>query len=377
MKKLFILFVAVAMVAAFTVPAMAEAEWNFYGSARMSTFYTDDDPDQPGVDSDEETIWAQQGNSRIGATVKFNDEIGGAFEMSDSFGKRKLYGTYNFGAGQLLLGQTYTPSANFYSNSVYDGDGDLLGVGEFYGGRQQMIQLKFGGFKIAFAKNVGSDVVQVAAIPTDYVLGVDAIPAEVYDTDVTIPKIELAYRFKTDMFHVKVFGGYQTYALETAVAGLPDADDIDSMLYGVGGGVNIGPVFIKASVTGGQNLGNYGAAAFDPTYAKAYSGHKATINPATGDVEDNDALGYLAVVGFKAGDAATIEAGYGYQEYDSNVAGTQADETTQMYVNCTFNIAPGFFVVPEIGLIDRDETAVSGVDEGDITYFGLKWQINF
>jgi hypothetical protein len=74
--------------------------------------------------------WAQQGNSRIGANVKFNDQIGGGFEMSDSFGKRKLFGTYTFGNGsQLLLGQTYTPSALFYSNSVYDGDGDLLGIG--------------------------------------------------------------------------------------------------------------------------------------------------------------------------------------------------------------------------------------------------------
>jgi len=164
MKKLFILFVAVAMVAAFTVPAMAEAEWNFYGSARMGTWYIDDDPDQVGIDSDKGTTWAQQGNSRIGATVKVNDEIGGAFEMSDSFGKRKLYGTYNFGAGQLLLGQTYTPTANFWSNSVYAGDGDLLGLGQFYSGRQQMIQLKFGGFKVAFVNpNVG-DYVQVPAV---------------------------------------------------------------------------------------------------------------------------------------------------------------------------------------------------------------------
>ncbi|RLB95517.1 MAG: hypothetical protein DRH76_08005, partial [Deltaproteobacteria bacterium] len=148
MKKLLIVL-AVLLLAA---PTMA-AEWNFYGSARFATWSTDVDMDVAGEDSDRDTLWDQQGNSRIGATVKFNDEIGGAFEAGDSWNKRKLYGTYNFGAGQLLIGQTYTPSsANFYSNSVYNGDGDLLGIGQFYVGRVPMIQLTFGDLKLAFIK---------------------------------------------------------------------------------------------------------------------------------------------------------------------------------------------------------------------------------
>ena len=70
--------------------------------------------------------------------------------MSDASANVKLFGTYTFGGGsQLLLGQTYTPSALFYSNSVFDGDGDLLGVGEFYEGRLPMIQWKMGGLKVA------------------------------------------------------------------------------------------------------------------------------------------------------------------------------------------------------------------------------------
>jgi hypothetical protein len=359
MKKLFILFVAVAMVAAFTVPAMAEAEWNFYGSARMSTFYVDDDPDVIGVDGDKGTVWAQQGNSRIGATVKFNDEIGGKFEMSDSFGKRQLFGTYNFGAGQLLLGQTYTPTTNFYSNSVYDGDGDMLGIGQFYEGRQEMIQLKFGGFKVAFVNPNAGTYVQAAGPPVVN-----------YDTDVTLPKMEFSYDLKTDVFFINAFLGYQTFELDSAVVGQKDVD-IDSTVYGVGGGANFGPMFVKAGVHAGSNLGDFGA--YNPLGMDA----SASITPATGKVEDNDALGYLLVVGFKAGDAATIEAGYGFMEYDSGIAGSQADEACQYYVNATINITKGFFLVPEIGMIDRKESAVKGAEEGDITYFGLKWQINF
>ncbi|MEA3437552.1 MAG: hypothetical protein U9R43_13865 [Thermodesulfobacteriota bacterium] len=354
MKKLFILFVAVAMVAAFTVPAAADAEWNFYGSARMATFYVSDDPDIPGIDSDEGTVWAQQGNSRIGARVKFNDEISGRFEMSDGFGKRLLYGTYNFGGGELLLGQSYTPTTYFYSNSVYNGDGDLLNIGQFYEGRQPMIQLKF-PFGLKFA----------AVTPT-------TTPTGTYDTDVTIPKLELSYGFKTDVFFVDVFGGYQTFDLEATVPGERDTD-ITSMVYGLGAGANIGPVFFKLGVHQGENIGDY-AGIWDQVGGRNMS---ASVDAVTGSVTDNDAFGYLAVVGFKAGDAATFEFGYGYQEYDSNIAGFQADETFQYYVNATVNITKGFFIVPEIGIVDRDEGAVAGGAEGDITYFGLKWQINF
>ncbi len=359
MKKLFILFIAAAMVAAFTVPAMAEAEWNFYGSARMGTWYVDEDPDVVGTDSDKGTLWDQQGNSRIGATVKFNDEIGGGFEMSDSFGKRKLYGTYNFGAGQLLLGQTYTPTANFWSNSVFDGDGDLLGIGQFYEGRLPMIQLKFGGFKVALVKpNVGTYEEDPGP------------PAVDYDTDVTLPKIDLSFDLKTDVFFVNAFLGYQTFDLDSSLTTTKDVS-IDSTVYGVGGGANIGPVFFKLGVHAGSNLGDFGA--YNPTGMN----NGAVVNPATGKTEDNDALGYLMVVGFKAGDALTFEGGYGFQEYDSGIAGEQADEAVQYYVNATINITKGFFLVPEIGLVDLKESEVKGASEGDITYFGLKWQINF
>jgi len=359
MKKLFILFIAAAMVAAFTVPAAADAEWNFYGSARFTTFMVDDDPDTTGVDSDKDLTWAQQGNSRIGAKVKFNDEIGGRFEMSDSFGKRLLYGTYNFGGGELLIGQSYTPVTYFYSNSVYNGDGDLLNIGQFYEGRQPMMQVKFPfGLKVALV--------------TPYAPTYTVAPVT-YDTDTTLPKIEAAYRFKTDMFFVDVFGGYQEVEIESHTPGFKD-HDLTSIVYGVGGGVNIGPVYVKAGAHKGENLGN-----FADLWYQQPGDASAAAHPTIDKVVDNDAMGYLAVVGFKLGDVATIEAGYGYEEYEWDISGLglQADELVQYYVNATINIAPGYFIVPEIGKIDRKESETKGDKQGDVLYYGAKWQINF
>lgn len=338
MKKLFIIFAILCLAA----PAMA-ADWDFYGSARMATFRVDVDPDMAGVDSDTDTQWAQQGNSRIGATVKFNDEIGGAFEMSDSFGKRKLYGTYNFGAGQLLLGQTYTPSAIFASNSVYDGDGDLLGVGEFYEGRLPMIQLKFGGFKLAF-------ITPSTVGPTG-------------DTDTTLPKIEAGYKYSADMFSVQAFAGYNSTTDDgTAIGDV----DYDSYVAGVGVGLNFGPVFVKLGGHIGQNLGNYGA--YNPI---GFNDEAAIVGT---EVKDNDGLGYLAVVGFKASDMFTIEAGYGHEECeldDSN----NTEEAMQVYLNTTINITKGFFIVPEVGMITYSDDV--STNDPEVFYWGAKWQINF
>ncbi|PID39203.1 MAG: hypothetical protein CR984_07625 [Proteobacteria bacterium] len=339
MKKLFIIFAILCLAA----PAMA-ADWNFYGSARMATWSVDIDPDINGVDSDRDTVWEQQGNSRIGATVKFNDEIGGAFEMNDSFGKRKLYGTYDFGAGQLLLGQTNAPHAWFLSNSVYDVDGDLLGRGEFYAGREEMIQLKFGGFKIAFIE------------PST------ATSNGTSDIDTTLPKIEAGYEFKSDIFFVNAFGGYNSFTDETA----GDDHDYDSYVFGVGGGVTFGPVFVKAGVHMGQNLGNYGA------YNPSGLSDEATV--VGGDLKDSDGLGYLAVLGFNASDRFIIEAGYGHEQAEIDGADDE-DAVDQYYLNCTINITPGFFVVPEVGMIVEDPAGPGA--EPDALYFGAKWQINF
>jgi hypothetical protein len=107
MKKLFIVFAILCLA----TPVMAAAQWEFYGSARMTTFRVDVDPDVPGVGSTTNTQWTQQGNSRIGANVKFNDEIGGRFEMSDSFGKRMLYVPTNSVAANCCWARPTPPSA--------------------------------------------------------------------------------------------------------------------------------------------------------------------------------------------------------------------------------------------------------------------------
>ena len=74
-------------------------------------------------------------------------------------------------------------------------------------------------------------------------------------------------------------------------------------------------------------------------------------------------------------DMLYFEGGYGYVVGDLDDA-EEDDETSAYYLQAKINLAKGVFIVPEFGHYDlKDDSA--GDDQGDATYYGLKWQINF
>ena len=72
------------------------------------------------------------------------------------------------------------------------GDNSAVSYGAIYEGRRPMIQVSFGGFKFALVE-------PNATVPATGLAGAE--------TDTTLPKIEAAYTFKTDMFLARVMGG--------------------------------------------------------------------------------------------------------------------------------------------------------------------------
>jgi len=111
MRKLLVLIAAVAFVAAFTAPAFA-AEWSFYGSSRITTFWgANSDERAPTGDDDTDLSHTLQGNSRIGANVKAG-EIAGQFEVGfgSNITRRIIWGEYDFGGWQLGLGKATAQS---------------------------------------------------------------------------------------------------------------------------------------------------------------------------------------------------------------------------------------------------------------------------
>ena len=340
MKKLVVMVAALAL---FASTAYA-ADWNFYGSARVATFYTSTDT-VDGPDVSDTLSEGLQGNSRIGATVKVSDELTGGFEYGTGVNVRKLYGEWNFGAGSFLVGQTYTPLNKFYSNQVYDADNDLLAQGGIYSGRAPMLRLKFGGFEIA----------AVSPNTDDLGTGLSA--------EVDVPAIEASYTLKFDALEVFLAGGYNSYEL----IGAATTYDVDSYVVALGLGLDLGAFYINGDIFAGQNAGNL--MAISTTGDDAWGDGLAAISGT--QVLDNDAFGWLLVAGYKVNDMFTLEAGYGYVETELDTVSTD-DECASYYVNATVTLAPGVFFVPEIGYFDGNEAG-----EFETLYYGVKWQINF
>jgi len=367
MKKL---IVAVAALALMSGSAFA-ADWNFYGSARVSTFY--DKVETIGTPGDTTSLSeALQGNSRIGATVKVSDELTGGFEYGTGVNVRKLYGEWNFGAGKLLVGQDYTPLNMMYSNQVYGADTDMLAFGGVYSGRAPMLQLTFGDFKLAFVSpntniSVSPKGITGAAPSGAAVVGTTAV------TEVKIPAIEASYKFAMDNLTFDLAGGYSSY--EVAANSTSAKYDVDSYVIALGATAKIGAFYAAADIFTGQNAGNL--------ISIETNGLKGTTFDNTGwddgfaywdgaKVIDNDQTGYSILVGYAFNEMFTAEAGYGFVQTDSGLATQADDEAATYYANVTVNLAPGVFFVPEIGKIDGKET-----NDADYTYYGAKWQINF
>jgi hypothetical protein len=70
-----------------------------------------------------------------------------------------------------------------------------------------------------------------------------------------------------------------------------------------------------------------------------------------------------------------FEAGYAQSSFDVDKA-PEKDDTSSYYVQATVNLAKGVFIVPEIGVVDYGKDSYDN-DQGKLTYYGLKWQINF
>ena len=146
---------------------------------------------------------------------------------------------------------------------------------------------------------------------------------------------------------------------------------MDSYIVGLGFQVFFGPAWVGGDVYMGENLGNYGL------WQEGFS--FAGFDTEKEDIIDNTSVGYMMVVNFKATENLTFEAGYGWNKHKLDMSGKNEDETASYYIQVKIALAKTVWLVPEIGKVDFKDHIFDGesTDEGDITYFGLKWEIRF
>jgi hypothetical protein len=433
MKKLLVLLTAVAMVASFAAIASA-AEFSFYGNARLHTFSWEDSKevntksanetyyphgsaatpifsnitanDLAFDESDRDLDLSVGSISRFGTKITVSDEltanvefglIGKTASGGNTVYLRHLYGEYDFGAGKVLVGQYWHPFAvNVgYSNQVGGADDGLGSTGQLGANRRPQIRLSFGDFALHFMSpdhpkisGIGNGFTSVIVNDQDDVEREAGYASDqkYYDDDISWPHVAAVYNASYENFKFSISGSMQSYEVSDTRgiyndivaedAGAPETKtgnsyDVDSHAFKVGLQGSFGLFTLGATYGFGQNLYNMGV---DAMSGKGGAPRGATYDAVNDRISDVDTTAYTIVGSFKVNDMVTLEAGYG--KVSNDVEGPQDDEASAYYLQAAIAIADGFTVTPEIGKYDYEENE-DGTDEGDSTYFGAKWQINF
>jgi len=342
MKKSIIIFAAIVMLSG----ATHAADWDFYGSANISTYY--EKVEASGTDTTQFAMGLQD-NSRIGAEVKVSDAVSGRFEYGAENGKadvRYLYGVWNFGGGSLMVGQHEGPLRHPGSDQVYATDAGLGGWGEMSSPRKAQLKLMIDTFRLA-----------LRAPSADYNDGINNVTS---NTEVKIPSIEAKYRFVGDNYNLGISAGYGYFKVGTA-----NQEGISSYVLGMGGDVTLGGFILGANLFGGENVGNL----VDTDVNGQDTGRGLAQYDGT-SVIDNKALAWKIHATYVFNDMFGIQAGYGYMR--TKLTNQAKDEVQSYYVQVPITLASGVSIVPEIGTLDYKEAGQSRTD-----YLGAKWQIEF
>ena len=371
MKKFLVLLAVIALAA---TTAMAAADWNFYGSARMTTFYDSTDSDFnkefKGVDeSSTDLTWKLQGNSRVGAKVK-NGNLFGRFELGighNTVYNRLLYAEYNFDAFKLTVGQAYTPLSDLStSGQVWGGDVCLGGFGTLWESRQPQLKVSAAGFQFAL----------VTPVKKGGLLAADPL----YKEKNILPKIEVSYGQKLDMLYYRIFGGYQTSTLQYKDGDSTDDDTLNAYLVGANAGFSFDNFQLKVAGSWAVNQTNLGQA-LNGDYSDLPLRLGNAYYDEDGDLKDQTTIMLAAVAKAKFTDMIALEVGIGYRndKAEDKLDGWDDDTITTMtyYANAPITLAKGVFIVPEVGYIDFGDNLATGEDRGSNLYYGAKWQINF
>jgi hypothetical protein len=363
MRKLFILLAAVAFVAGFTASAFAN-DWAFYGRAHMDTYWQDKDKEAIDSDFDDSDLdWSLDSTSYIGARVSTDYGIGGRFEYgtSDDADIRLLYGTWNFGAGTLLVGQDYCPT--------FFGCGECNQVPTFqshglYTGRRPQLKLTMGNLQLAAIENGAGGSTRIN----------DDTGAEIAfdDTDVSLPKLEAKYSMNMGPAAINVVGGYQTFDQVGETATTETEWGVDSWVVGLGASVGFGPATVRGNLSMSQNPSNYGLGFLEKMYPEGR---------ANGQVLDVEGFGWLIDVGYAVSDTLRVDFGYGRGKLEIDEAGVKEEDTFGTYhIFACFTLAKGMCLQPEYSVQDYDEYKCGTDpvdDEGKKTYIGLRWKIDW
>jgi hypothetical protein len=392
---LLIAFAIVALCLPVGVSAAPIDDWNISGTTQFQTFRYKADDDRKnnlaywGVnDPYKYTQWdlnTYTSNLNFSAT---SGDVTGCVEIrpkTDSY-LRLFYAKWNFGVGDLTIGQAWTPLNMFYSNQVGQDWASMIGYGAMWELRKPLIQVKIDGLKLALVKPNTPKLYSRAWDGAKYV-GVTG------DTHANMPKAESSYTLGLGPIVLDLYGGYNQYQLTLDNAyQKKETLKIKAWVYGAGVTANLGPLKASASGYKARNGGVMGIG--EDTNLATYSMPDIT---ATNDLINCDSMGLLAVVSYVVIPQITLEAGWGQltskmdersRNYALDDGWYQKQKVMAYYIQAKIMFAKNVYITPEFAVIDYGDEAQDPKylaywaspkepKGGKEYYYGAQWEIKF
>jgi hypothetical protein len=388
MKKWFGILMVAALLAGFSVPAMASISdnWSLDGGVGVFTSWTNVDEDRSGKDGGDtdlrvapwDTMYLGVGykGDKLSAdfTILLDDNSWAGSGYDETIQFDTAWAQVDFDAFSLRLG--HQNALTFNPVGTPPGKYGNSGIGSNIGGTNKM------SLDFIFPIAKGMKFEAMLAGPTygyrDGVLGLLAytgMSAAYAETDTMLPAIEVAFSAFTG-FPWKVYGGYQTYTM----VGASGFDDYDISAYCVGAVVrpSFGPAHINFGVNYSTNLYITEGSPWQklPAFAGPWQWN---YDPET----DTTRLAFAGGVAIDITKMVGVTFGAGYQIFEAEE--DFEDTMIGYYVNVPIQITKNFRVMPYISIEDAQTVKAvfkpTGVfdeyDQGTSTEYGVFWRVTF
>ncbi len=418
MKK-FTIFTIVALLAvALIVPqVMAASKVTPYGRMWFDTFSVKWDKNSGNTIGaangtynanfeEQDLVWTDIGYSMVGFNFK-TDYITAKVEINNTVGQRHWYGTYNFGAGTLLVGHTWDLG---YLSCIplTNADAGLI-PWHHKGGipatmaREAQIRLTFpteyGVFNFAATTpqttaidtnavasvaatvtNIAGVATAVAAVPNTPINANGTTAPLDYETELPAFRVQWITKPIGPLFFI-LFAGYNSYEVvynPTATSEM--RFDVDSTVFSAQAIATFGPFTTKLILGRSENAENYavGNSAIYNYGAFLYR------NPTNGafTLHDNTLSTWLAEFTYRATKDIKIIFSYGEDSESGDFPGTTREwETSSWGIMVPITITPGFQIIPQYNAVDLGTLNTNGVDAvpdaGDASMIGIQWKFTF
>lgn len=349
---------------------------------------------------DRDTFYTINDNSNLGFNFRYS-RYSGVFELGISDAEndhkvkvRKAYGIYNFGFGELMIGQSWTPytqwsheAANYYRSegfgALYD---DLI--------TQLKLTWKYGLYVDIIKPYVPTktyykqEPIQIPSSSSDPTI-TDYNLVEVERELTTgepldniqslIPKIAIGYEYNENHIVLGAGAAGNAYRIKKTETVEFTKEWIISYLAYAYSQLGFGDYSVNFSGGFSVNPANFGLKIQSQGNSTYQAGAAAAIsNISTGKYEIKDTWNAQAYIefGWVFLDNYTMHAGYGFSATDYPVDNTDRDYAMEYYLNVKVNVGNLIALTPSVSYRDYMKD-MAGMKEGYDIYGGVLATVSF